>query len=59
MPQSLPQIPYKDIITLTAYMAEHDYSAAEIAYAVEKPWKFVDLIYDVKLELDEDIKAQD
>ncbi|MGB8383242.1 MAG: hypothetical protein WCG47_18680 [Dermatophilaceae bacterium] len=42
-------ITYDDIITLTAWMAQHGYTADEIAYAVEKPWKHIDLITRAKL----------
>lgn len=35
-------VTYEDLITLTAWMAENDYSPGEIAYAVEKPWRYLD-----------------
>jgi hypothetical protein len=33
---------HSNLVTLTAWMAEHGYSAEAIAYAVEKPWKYED-----------------
>jgi hypothetical protein len=30
----------EDIVSLTAWMLDHGYEAADIVYAVEKPWKF-------------------
>ena len=36
---------HDNIVTLTAYMAETGYSASEVAYAVEKPWKFEDVFH--------------
>jgi hypothetical protein len=35
-------VDHANLITLTAYMADHGYEAKDIAYAVEKPWKFED-----------------
>lgn len=37
-----PEISCTDVVTLTAWMAEHGYTASEVAYAVEKPWKHTD-----------------
>ena len=31
---------HENLVTLTRYMAENEYSAEQVAYAVEKPWKF-------------------
>ncbi|GAC1521643.1 MAG: hypothetical protein NVS3B1_06090 [Marmoricola sp.] len=39
---------YPDLITLTTYMAETGYSAGEVAYAVEKPFKFLDVLAEAK-----------
>jgi hypothetical protein len=33
---------HQNIVILTSWMADQDYSASELAYAVEKPWKFTD-----------------
>jgi hypothetical protein len=33
---------YDDLIELTAWMAAEGFTAAEVAYAVEKPWKHTD-----------------
>lgn len=33
---------YSNVVTLTAYMAEHDWDATEVARAVEKPWSYMD-----------------
>ena len=44
---------HDNIVTLTAYMADNGYDAADIAYAVEKPWKYGDVYLEaVKGELD-------
>ena len=40
-----------DLIILTAHMAERGYVSNEIAYAVEKPWKFADVLADAKADL--------
>jgi hypothetical protein len=44
---------YDELITLTAWMAENGHSAADIAYAVEKPWKFADELTQAKRELED------
>ena len=44
---------HDNIVTLTAWMAEHGHDAREVAYAVEKTWKFGDL-YE-QAEADDDI----
>ena len=47
----------EDLIILTAFMAGDDYSdgsnysAGDIAYAVEKPWKFADVLAQAKAAL--------
>lgn len=33
---------YDEVVRLTAWMAQHGYSASDVAYAVEKPWKHAD-----------------
>jgi hypothetical protein len=33
---------YDEVVRLTAWMASHGYSASDVAYAVEKPWKHAD-----------------
>jgi hypothetical protein len=33
---------YDEVVRLTAWMAQNDYSADQVAYAVEKPWKHAD-----------------
>lgn len=39
-----PEITHADLVTLTAWMAENGSTPHEIAYAVEKPWKHLDLL---------------
>lgn len=39
---------HEDLIVLTAYMAAQDYSAGDIAYAVSKPHKYVDVLAEAK-----------
>lgn len=34
---------HRNLVALTRYMADQGYDGAEIAYAVEKPWKFGDV----------------
>lgn len=31
---------HSNIVTLTAWLADSGFSAEDVAYAVEKPWKF-------------------
>jgi hypothetical protein len=31
---------HENIVTLTRYIADQGYSADDVAYAVEKPWKY-------------------
>lgn len=33
---------HSNLVTLTSYMAANGYTAEELAYAVEKPWKYED-----------------
>jgi hypothetical protein len=42
------QIPYEDVVTLTAWMAQHDFTADDIAEAVRKPWARLDWIERAK-----------
>lgn len=34
---------HEAIVLLTSHMADEGYSAQDIAYAVEKPWKYEDI----------------
>ena len=34
---------HSNLVTLTSYMADNGYNAEDIAYAVEKPWKYEDV----------------
>lgn len=43
---------HNDLVTLTSYMAEQGSTAQEVAYAVEKPWKFVDTLLEAVATLD-------
>ena len=43
---------YEDVIILTSYMADQDYTVKDLAYAVEKPWKFVDVLAEAKKALE-------
>ena len=42
-----------DLVILVAYMAEEYYSAHDIAYAVEKPWKHADVLAEAKAALEQ------
>lgn len=42
---------HSNIVTLTSYLADHGYSANDVAYAVEKPWKFEDEFLEAVSEL--------
>lgn len=33
----------EELVVLTAWMAQNDHSASDVAYCVEKPWKHKDL----------------
>ena len=35
---------HDDLVILTEWMARHHFTAEEVAYAVAKPWKHVDLL---------------
>jgi hypothetical protein len=39
---------YEELIILTSWMADNDYSAEDIAYAVEKPFKYADELEQAK-----------
>jgi hypothetical protein len=43
---------WDNIITLTTWMSNNDYRADEVAYAVEKPWKFEDEWNKAKKEVE-------
>lgn len=43
---------YDNVVRLTSYMADNGYDAQEVAYAVEKPWKFVDVWEQAKVQDD-------
>lgn len=40
-----------DLVLLTSYLAEHGAEAKDIAYAVEKPWKYVAELAEAKQEV--------
>jgi hypothetical protein len=40
-----------DLVILVAYMAAEDFSAQDIAYAVEKPHKYADVLAEAKAAL--------
>lgn len=37
-------VTYPQVVALATYMADEGYTAHQIAYAIEKPWKHQDLI---------------
>lgn len=41
---------HSNIVTLTSWMAENGYDPDDIAYAVEKPWKFEEEFLDALQE---------
>jgi hypothetical protein len=41
-----------NMVTLTAWMADNGYSAKDVAYAVEKPWKYEDEFKTATAELE-------
>ena len=41
-----------DLVILVAYMAENLYTAHDIAYAVEKPHKYADVLAEAKAALE-------
>ena len=41
-----------DLILLVAYMASEDYTTEDIALAVERPWKYVDVLAEAKAALE-------
>jgi hypothetical protein len=46
---------YRNIIRLTRWMADHGgWDAGDIAYAVEKPWKYTDEFRLAQKEAEED-----
>ena len=44
---------HDNLVTLTAWMAENNFAAKDIAYAVEKPWKYEAEFYAASYDLDE------
>jgi hypothetical protein len=44
---------YANIVTLTAWLAENNYDADEVARAVEKPWNYEMEFLAAKYDLDE------
>lgn len=42
------EITHDDLVRLTARLAEDGDDAATVAYAVEKPWKYLDLIAELR-----------
>ncbi len=44
---------YDNMVTLTAWLADNAYDAKDVAYAVEKPWKYEGEFYAAKYDLDE------
>jgi hypothetical protein len=45
---------HANVVMLTAYMADSGYDAGEVAYAVEKPWKFEDQFNEAVAALADD-----
>ena len=43
-------VSYDELITLTDWMARNGFSAGDVAYAVEKPWKYLDELAQAKAE---------
>lgn len=39
---STVEITHADLVCLVYYLVDNGYTADEVAYAVEKPWKFAD-----------------
>jgi len=39
---------HEELVILTAYMAAEDYTAEDVAYAVEKPWKYVGVLAEAR-----------
>ena len=42
---------YDDLVLLTAWMAAEGYTPNDIAYAVEKPWKWAEELVQAKAAL--------
>lgn len=47
------------LIVLTAHLADHGSSAAEVAYAVEKPWKFEEAYHQALAEIGEQLAIEE
>ncbi len=43
---------HADLIVLTEWMARHDFPADDLAYAVARPWKYVDFLARARADLD-------
>ena len=43
-------ITHADLVTLTSWMAENDYSTEEIVRVVEKPWNYLGELQQAKLD---------
>jgi hypothetical protein len=54
----MEQITLEDIRILVRWMAENDYSAGDVAYAAEKPWKYEDELAAARRALAETSAAQ-
>lgn len=46
------EVLHEDLVTLTEWMARHDFSADDLAYAVAKPWKYVHFLDRARADLD-------
>lgn len=53
MASPIDPVTHEDLVMLTSWMAKNGYEATEIAYAVEKPWKYADVMS--KAVKDEDV----
>jgi len=42
-----------DLVILVAFMASEDYTTEDIALAVERPWKYADVLAEAKAALAE------
>lgn len=49
---------YRNMIRLTRWMSDNGYEAGDIAYAVEKPWKYTEEFERAGGVLDEQTKAR-
>jgi|KBSMisStandDraft_5_1062788.scaffolds.fasta_scaffold310873_3 hypothetical protein len=44
---------HDNMVRLTAWLADNNYEAKDVAYAVEKPWKYEPEFYAALYDLDE------